>query len=118
MRKKREYLDKPIGVSLESLSPTSHLLIAKEGPTGTEHPLPEELLIRQGVKYLTPKQRAIWEYWNYDRLTQDEIAMKMRMKQQNISRALKAIIRRLMKYCNDNKGLIQELREAMNHDVR
>lgn len=104
MKKKREYLDKPIGVSLESLSPTSHLLIVKEGPTGAEHPSVEQMFIRQAVKYLTPKQRAIWEYHNYDRLTQDEIAFKMRMKQQNVSRAIKAIERRIAKYCKDNKG--------------
>ncbi len=39
-----------------------------------KHPSPEQLLMRQALKYLTVKQRQVWEYYNYDRLSQDEIA--------------------------------------------
>lgn len=101
-------------ISLESLENYP----APEYNEITEHPTPEQLLFRQGVKYLTPKQRAVWEYHNYDKLTQDEIAEKMGISQQVVGRHIKASKKRLMKYCNDNKGLIQELRAAMDHDIQ
>lgn len=85
-------------------------LIAKEYDPDSEHPTPEQLLVRQAVKYLTAKQRAVWEYYNYDKLTQDEIAEKLGVTQQAVTKHIQACEKRIAKYCRDNMGAYQLLK--------
>lgn len=75
-----------------------------DGIDAAMHPSVEEMFIRQAVKYLTFKQREIWAYWNYDRLTQDQIAEKLHMGQANVAHSIKAIERRIAKYCKENQA--------------
>ena len=82
----------------------------------TEHPSPEQLLLRQAVKLLTPKQKKIWELYNYDRLTQDKIADRLKISQPVVAKHIKAIRGRITRYCTSNKGLIDRLREAVSHE--
>lgn len=82
-------------------------------PETNEHPLPEQLLMRQAVKEsLTTIQRNIWEMYNYDRLTQNEIAKRYSITQEAISQRIGTIERRLMKYCKEHKKLIKAINEA------
>lgn len=97
-----------------AIDPSKNRLLSYTEHDGDEdinkHPSVEEMFIRQAIKFLTPKQRAIWEYYNYDRLTQDEIATKMRMGQANVAHSIKAIERRITKWCQSNAGAYQLLK--------
>jgi len=83
---------------------------------GSKHPTVEQMFLRQAIKYLTPKQRAIWEYYNYDRLTQDDIAEKLHISQQAVAKHIKAIEKRIAKYCKDNKGAYDVLCAEYKYD--
>lgn len=85
-------------------------LKAKEYDKSSEHPTPEMLLIREAVKYLTPKQRAVWEYHSYDKLTQDEIAKKLKISQQMVAQHVAAAERRIAKWCKSNMGAYELLK--------
>ena len=99
-----------------SLDDTNHdegwvnSLASKEYDPGAEHPTPEMLLIRQAVKFLTPKQRAVWEYHAYDKLTQDKIAKKLHKDQSTIARTIQAAERRIAKWCKSNMGAYELLK--------
>ena len=79
-----------------------------------EQPSPEMMLMRQAAKYLTPKQRAIWEYHNFDRLTQDEIAEKVGISHQVVSKHIRAIEKKITKWVKSNWGAY----ELLKHDYR
>jgi RNA polymerase sigma factor (sigma-70 family) len=81
-----------------------------------EHPTPEQMLLRQAIKYLTPKQKVIWEYHNYDRLTQDEIASKLKMTQQGVEGHIRRIEKRIAKYCKDNLGAYELLKSDFENN--
>jgi len=76
-----------------------------------KHPTPEQLMIRQAEKYLTPKQKEVWELWNYDRLTQDEIALRLGIAQQGVSKHLKAIEKKIAKWVKNNIEAYNLLKE-------
>lgn len=77
-----------------------------------KHPTPEQLLIREATKYLTPKQRKVWELHNYDRLTQEEIAFKLKLKSHSVvSRHIKAAEKRIVKWCKSNMGAYRLLKQ-------
>lgn len=103
-------------ISLESLGINSHeeTLIAKEGPTGELHPSPELLLIREAVKRLTKKQQYVWNLWNFDKLTQDEIAPKLNISQQAVSKRIKTIEKRISKWVKSNLGAYKLLKGELN----
>lgn len=77
-------------------------LFEKEYDKAQEHPTPEQLLLRESLKILEPKQLEIWEMWNYDRMTQDEIAKKLKVTQQAIQKQLKSIEKKLTKWVQSN----------------
>lgn len=115
---KKERIKSCGDVSLEALAAQSHeeTLTAHEGPTGDEYPTPEQVMVRYAIKYLTPKQRAIWEYHIFDKLTQDEIAEKMRITQQAVAKHIKAAERRITKYCKSNLGAYQLIKKEMEKE--
>ncbi len=81
-----------------------------------KHPTPEVLLIREAIKYLTPKQRKVWEYHAYDKLTQDEIAHKLKIGQPRVAKHIQAAEKRITKWCKSNMGAYELLKsdfEAM-----
>jgi len=116
MAKQKYHLNHTAKIALEN-----GIKVPIEWPNGdevaeNEQPTVEQMFIRQAVKYLTPKQRAIWEYWNYDRLTQDEIAEKLNMKQQNVSNSIKAIEKRIAKWCKSNEASYRLLKNEFGKE--
>ena len=81
-------------------------------PTDSKaHPTPEQLFIRHALEQLTPKQRQVWELWNFERKTQDEIAVLLNVSQQAVSKHLKAIERRVKKWVKQNKQVYELLKK-------
>lgn len=74
------------------------------------HPTPEQLLIHAAVRFLTPKQRKLWELVNYSQLPQDEIAKALGISQQAVSAGQKAIEKRISKWVKSNMGTYALLR--------
>jgi len=114
---RREYIskeDESKHLSLDAIAidlAKQRRLIAKEYDKSSEHPTVEQMFIRQAIKFLTPKQRAVWEYHNYDRLTQDEIAEKLNITQQVVGKHIKAIEKRIAKWCKSNMGAYELLKK-------
>lgn len=88
---------------------------APEQDLGLRHPTPEMLLIREAVKYLTPKQRKVWEYHTYDRLTQDEIAHKLKISQPMVAQHIQAAEKRIVKWCKSNMGAYKLLKTDLEN---
>ena len=78
-----------------------------------KHPSPEQLLIREAAKYLTVKQKRVWELWNFDKLTQDEIATKLKVSQPMIAQHIAAIERRIARWCKANLGAYKLLKSDL-----
>lgn len=86
---------------------------AYEYDPASEHSAPEVLLLREAVKYLTPKQRKVWEYHAYDKLTQDEIAQKVQTSRQMVQQHLQAAERRIAKWCKSNMGAYKLMQSSL-----
>ncbi len=78
---------------------------------GREHPTPEQLFMREAMKHLTPRQRAVWEYHNYDRMTQDEIAIRCGISQVMVLKHIRACEARIEKWCFEHIWVYEMLRE-------
>ncbi len=102
-----------ISLDMERGDPLEEAIPAKEYDKNSEHPTPEQLLIREAIKWLTPKQRKVWEYHNYDRLTQDEIAKKLGIAQQVVGRHIKACESRIAKWVRSNMGAYNLLKSDL-----
>lgn len=79
----------------------------------SEHPTPEQLFLREAAKHLTPKQRAVWEYHNYDRLTQDEIAKIIGITQVGVQHHIRASEARIAKWCAENQTVYNVIKESL-----
>ena len=84
--------------------------IAEQSDNSAMHPSPEQMLLREAVKYLTPKQKRVWELYNFDKLTQDEIAQKLGVRQQTVQESIKAIEARITKWVASNMGAYELLK--------
>jgi predicted DNA-binding protein YlxM (UPF0122 family) len=83
------------------------------GERGTEHPSPEQLLLRMAVeKALMRDQVKIWEYYNYDRLTASEIAKKFNVDKSVMAKRIKTIERQLAKWVKEHWDVYEALKEA------
>lgn len=79
---------------------------------GNAYPTAEEALFRMGIdRILTKEQKEIWEYWNYDRLTQSEIAKKTNSEQSLIAKKIKTIEKQLTKWCREHLEIYNLLKE-------
>jgi RNA polymerase sigma factor (sigma-70 family) len=83
---------------------------------GEEHPTPEQLLIREAAKYLTKKQKKVWEYANYERMTQDEIAEKLGIDQTTVRDHLQACEKRIAKWVKSNIGAYNLLKTDFENE--
>ncbi len=112
MKIQKDKADSCGDISLESLGVRSHeeTLIAREGPTGEGQPTPEQLLLREAVKHLTKKQQYVWDLWNYDKLTQDEIGKKLGISQPAVAQRIKTIERKITKWVKSNMGAYELLK--------
>lgn len=110
MAKKFEKIEKSCGVySIDDRTKEAGVIPMPEN-NGDKHPTPEVLLIREAVKYLTKKQRQVWEYHAYDKLTQDEIAKKLKISQPMVAQHVAAAERRIAKWCKSNMGAYELLK--------
>jgi len=114
-RKRREFIPirNPIGISLKAF-PEEELLAPE--PQNNEHPRPEEVMIRQAVRYLTPKQRKVWHLYNYDRLTQDEIAIKLGKKRTTIETQIRQCEARIVKWCKSNMAAYNVIKQEVDKE--
>lgn len=110
MKRQREKIKTQMGVSLESLSPDHPF---REPVPGQPHPTPEQLLMREAVKYLTPRQKRVWELYNYDRFTQDEIGAKLGITHQGVAKHIKAIEKRITKWVKSNMAAYNLIKAEM-----
>lgn len=76
------------------------------------HPSPEQSLLREAVKRLTPKQRRIWDLHNFDRLTQEEIGKRLKITHQMVAKHIKACEKKITKWIKSNMGAY----ELLKHD--
>jgi predicted DNA-binding protein YlxM (UPF0122 family) len=77
------------------------------------HPKPEESLLRMAIeKTLMNKQRKVWEYYNYDRLTFVEIAKKLKVSKQAIEQQVNTIEKQLTKWVTEHRAVYEALKEA------
>ncbi len=114
-RKRREFIPirNPIGVSLETIP--EEMLPASE-QQDNEHPRPEEIMVRQAVRYLTPKQRKVWHLYNYDRLTQDEIATKLGKKRTTIETQIRQCEARIVRWCKSNMAAYNLIKQEVDKE--
>jgi RNA polymerase sigma factor (sigma-70 family) len=101
---------KRIKNSIDSSPEFYNQFAEKEYDERSEHPCAEVLLLREALKYLTPTQMEVWELWNYDKLTQDQIAKKLSISQQGVSKHLRAIEQRVKKFVKGNMGTYKLLK--------
>ena len=79
---------------------------------GERYPTAEEALFRLAIdKVLTAEQKKIWEYWNYDKLTQKEIATKLNSEQSLIAKKIKTIEKQLAQWCKEHMEVYNLLKE-------
>ena len=69
-----------------------------------QHPTPEQLLVRMALEQLTPRQKQIWSLYNYDKLTQEEIATKLHIRRQVVQKTVNQITNKVKKFCKLNRG--------------
>jgi RNA polymerase sigma factor (sigma-70 family) len=101
-------------LSLDIPSSSDHLKVDELKEHGydesREHPTPEQLLVREATKYLTPKQKRVWALYNFDRLTQEEIGAKLGISQQMVTQHIQAIEKRIAKWVSSNMGAYKLLK--------
>ena len=115
-RKRKEFIPikNPIGVSLE-VFPADEMM-APDTRVDNEHPRPEEVMIRQAVRYLTPIQRKVWQLYNYDRLTQDEIATKLGKKRTTIETQIRQCEARIVRWCKSNMAAYHLIKQEVDKE--
>lgn len=116
MKKQNEHLeDSCADVSLDSFNQDKlELMKAPEENLDLKHPTPEEMLIRQAVKYLTPKQRRVWDLYNYDKWTRDQIGEKLGISHQAVCKHISACEKRIAKWCRSNMGAYKLLKSEFD----
>ena len=87
------------------------LMVEKIYDAGCEHPTVEQVFILMAVKHLTKKQKQVWEFHQYDRLTQDEIATKLGKARTTILTQIRQAERRIKRWCMDHMETYQLLKE-------
>lgn len=114
MGRKRVHLRNSIGISLE-VFPADKLTERPYDASG-ERPTTEQIMVRQAIKYLTPKQRQVWDLYNYDRLTQDEIAHRLGKKRTTIETQIRQCEARIIKWCTANMEAYKLIKQEVEGD--
>jgi RNA polymerase sigma factor (sigma-70 family) len=83
----------------------------KEYDDSCEHPTIEQLFMREAYNHLTAKQKKIWEYHIFEKLTQDEIAQKLGITQQTVNAHIRACETRIKKWISENKAAYNLLKD-------
>lgn len=82
----------------------------------SENPTLEQLMLREAIKHLTPKQTKLWEMYNYDRFTQEEIASKLKIDRSRISRQISVIEEFIRNWCDSNMTAYELLKERLEEN--
>lgn len=86
---------------------------------GEMHPSPEMLLIRIAVdKALFNDQRELWCMHAYDKLTNAEIARKLKVSKQSIGQRLKVVEKKIEAYCKEHWEVYETLKEAQDDNAQ
>ena len=76
------------------------------------YPTEEQAILRLAAdRALNEKQKKIWEYWNYDRLTQREIGIKMKLSRESVMQYIHTIEKKLAKWCKEHMEVYNLLKE-------
>lgn len=102
-------------VSLEALAAKDQLP-APEYDSGSEHPTPEQLLVREAAKHLTAKQRVVWELHIYDKLSERAIARKLGKARTTIATQIKQCETRIAKWCKNNMQAYNLIKREMEKE--
>lgn len=90
--------------------------VERENELAARHPTPEQFFLREASKTLTAAQKQVWELFNYDKLTQSELATQLNISQQAVSKALQAIEDKIKKYVKNNRATYKLIkRETLNN---
>jgi len=88
-------------------------LLPEYSQQDNEHPTPAQLLFRMAVDHaLMRDQKKIWQWHNYDKLTDTEIAKKLKVSRSAITQRLKVIKGLLIKYCREHMETYKVLKDA------
>lgn len=90
-------------------------MAAKEYDSACEHPTIEQLFMREAIKHLTPKQKVIWDYHNFDKLTLQAIGKKVGISHQAVARHIEAAKTKIKKWMRMNK-VVYELLKSQQKD--
>ena len=77
----------------------------------TECPTPEQAMLREAVRHLTPKQRAVWELHAYDKLSERKIADKLGKRRTTIQTQIAQCEARIAKWCKANMGAYKLIKQ-------
>lgn len=102
-------------VSLE-LIPENRLPAERPYDENSECPSAEQAMLRQAARHLTSKQRQVWDLYNYDKLTQDEIGVKLGITHQGVAKHIKAIEKRVAKWCKSNMAAYNLIKQEMEKE--
>ena len=81
------------------------------------HPSPEQLMLREAVKRLTPAQKKVWDLHNFDRLTQEEIAKKLGKKRTTIQTQIGQCEKKIAKWVKNNLGAYKLLKSDLGEGL-
>ena len=84
--------------------------------SSNDNPTLEQLMLREAVKHLTPKQTKLWEMYNYDRFTQKEIAAKLKITQQAVDYQISTIETFIRNWCDSNMTAYELLKERLEEN--
>lgn len=84
-----------------------------------KHPTIQQTMFKMALESLTVKQKRLWDMYAYDRLTQEEIAGKLGIKQQTVEQSIKRVETKIAKYVRHNRAAYMLLKlehKIMNSD--
>lgn len=88
-------------ISLDQI-PESKMPTERAYDADSECPKPEQVMMRQAARHLTPKQRVVWDLYNYDKLSQRAIAKKLGKRRTTIQTQIHQCEDRIARWCKAN----------------
>jgi len=75
------------------------------------HPSLNQIFVKEAIRALTPKQKQVWEYLTYEKMTQDAIAHKLGLSQSVVCRHIKAAKKKMARWFKEHEGMYDLLKE-------
>lgn len=102
-------------LSLDQI-PENKQPLEQEYDVNNEHPTPEQLFVREAIKHLTPKQRVVWELYNYDKLSQRAIAIRLGKQRTTIQTQIAQCEARIAKWCKMNMSTYKVIKQETDKE--